>query len=618
LGFFYPFPYVLGFSDNLFGSAPFYCLFRLLTSQTDTAFQLWFLFGYLLNFFAAYYALRRLKLSAAAAVTGALIFAFALPTSAHAGHVQLHYRFGLPLAITFYLLFLQQKEWRLLGISGLWLSWQFYCGIYMGFFALLLLSLMTMVCFGYGRIVDGIPCGQLLRDFERPWVAQSRQEKLGIALIFSVCLGLMVLLFFPYVQVSLLYGVKRSWAEISSMLPRIQSYFLDDISRLWARPSSGIFSGLPMRHEHQMFVGAVPLVLALGGFLSGSRKRNGEGFILMAGTLGAAILLTLYVGGFSLWYLIHKLPLVSAIRAVTRIDQALLFPVAYLGGIAVDRFRDRCQGGKWLWVVVLPLLIFEFSSISMPVSPKREWRTRLAAREAAVPGTLPENAILFFARANDAPFYAEELDAMWAALRHGVPTLNGYSGIFPPEVPAQYVNDCSEVPRRVLSYLFFMGEERDRERYQGLMKRLVPIGFEDCNPGWWNTPPPSTRSDRIYSAEEFRHLSLEPGAVSRSPGWRYVQVKIRNSNGIAMASRSSRNRPIRLSWRFLDAAGNPTGGWDTRKDLPFDIPAQGELSVRLSIREQAGRQPFLQVSLVQEHVFWGQDIGVQPLTVRLE
>ena len=41
LGFFYPFPYVLGFSDNLFGSSPVYVIARFLTAAPDTAFQVW-------------------------------------------------------------------------------------------------------------------------------------------------------------------------------------------------------------------------------------------------------------------------------------------------------------------------------------------------------------------------------------------------------------------------------------------------------------------------------------------------------------------------------------------------------------------------------------------------
>jgi hypothetical protein len=82
LNFFYPFPSVSGFSDNLFGAAPAYLIPRMLTGQSDTALQIWYLIGFFANFISAFYALRKLNVSALAACLGALIFTFALPVSA--------------------------------------------------------------------------------------------------------------------------------------------------------------------------------------------------------------------------------------------------------------------------------------------------------------------------------------------------------------------------------------------------------------------------------------------------------------------------------------------------------------------------------------------------------
>jgi len=108
LGFFYPFPFTGGFSDNLFGSSPVYLFFRALNIKSDTAFQFWFLAGYLFNFIASYYSFRKLGGRPLAASVGALIFTFALPTTAHTDHAQLHYRFGLPLALTFLVFFFER------------------------------------------------------------------------------------------------------------------------------------------------------------------------------------------------------------------------------------------------------------------------------------------------------------------------------------------------------------------------------------------------------------------------------------------------------------------------------------------------------------------------------
>lgn len=617
LGFFSPFPYVLGFSDNHFGSAPIYLLARLFVAQPDTAFQLWFLFGYAANFAAAYYALRLLGGSPLASSAGALIFAFALPTTAHAGHAQLHYRFGVPLAMAFFTLFLEQKKYRLLVISGAWLVWQFYSGIYMGFFTLLLLAAAACMHFVYSRFSLKQSFVQPIRELNTQWQNQFRQEKWRILLYLTGLLIALVVLFYPYIQVSRLYGAVRSWGEIASMLPRPQSYFLADRSYVWSWPTAGIFANIPMRHEHQMFMGAMPMLLATIGLLVGARKGNAHTFTVLAGVLFGLIILTLYVGGVSFWYVLHKLPLASAIRVMTRLDQVLLFPVAYLVVLAIDYLRDKWRWGGWLVVlVILPLMLLEFAATSMYVSNKTEWRDRLSLIEATVPQGIKPDSILFFAQ-REGPFYADELDAMWVSLRHGVKTLNGYSGFLPPRYTLEYGKDCTERLRRVTSFLTFAEISDDENAYRELMKTIVPVGFEGCDPEWLaHIPGLVSQLGRQYTQEEIRQLAYRFESVSRGNGVTLVRLKILNSGNVTIAAGSSVNTPMRISWRFLDAAGQPVSGWDTRMDLPFDIPAQGELMFLLNIDEGMEiRGGSLQVSLVQEGVFWAHDVGLQPLEV---
>lgn len=619
LGFFSPFPYVLGFSDNLFGSSPVYLLARFLTGQADTAFQFWFFIGYGTNFVAAYYALRRLGGSTLASSIGALIFSFALPTSAHAGHAQLHYRFGIPLTITFFFLFLDRKEFHLLTAAGAWLAWQFYCGVYMGFFTLLFTSVATVIYFLYNRYMMNASFAQSTRDFTTQWILQSRNEKLKILFYLTVLLAAMVLLFYPYLQVSHLYGVKRSWGEIASMLPRLQSYFLSDASYFWSAPASKVFSGIPMRHEHQMFIGAIPMMLAVLGFIIGNHKKNGQTYTLMSGMLGVMIVLTLYVGGLSLWILLYKLPLASAIRAMARLDQVMLFPVAYLAVVAIDQLCEREQWvSKVVCVIVLPLLIFEFSATSMGVSAKDDWRRRLAEKEFTVPDKLNEKDILFFAQ-NKGPFFADEIDSMWVGLHHGVATLNGYSGIFPPGYTVEFGNDCTELPKRILSYLSFTRQQDDVDAYKNIIRRVVPVGFVGCDENWFITPPPISTVAREYSNDEIRQLSyLLVNKSMKDEQWT-VEFKIVNAGDLPISSSSSISKPMRLSWRFVDSSGKPASGWEKRKDLPFDIPAKGALNIRLRIDPNMEiRGGALQISLVQDGVFWAHDIGVKPLEIPWE
>lgn len=616
LSFFFPFPYVLGFSDNLFGSAPVYVLARVFNANADTAYQIWFLFGYAANFGAAYYALRRLNSSVIAATVGALIFAFALPTAAHAGHAQLHYRFGLPLAIVFFAGFLVNKSWRCLLVSGAWLVWQFYAGVYIGFFTLLLLATMSLTFLGYARVRGWIFLKKAFNDFVQSWRLQTKKQKL----IFLSCLAflfvLLLLLFYPYLQVTHLYGAKRSWAEIASMLPRPQSYFLSDASAWWSFRDAEIFSGIPMRHEHQMFIGFFPLMLAIAGLIVGSKEKNGLNYILITGMLVITIVITLYVGGVSLWYLLHQLPLASAIRAMTRLDQAFLFPVAYLAAISVDKLKLKYLWGcKAVFVLILPLLITEASMTSMSVSSKESWRLRSSVLEAIVPENLSDNSILFFAQRSGPPF-ADELDAMWASLRNGKKTMNGYSGLFPPDYDYEFGGDCSQIPRRVLSYLRFSNQSDDVIAYREFMSRIVPIGFHNCDAEWLTNPPSISQIDRVYTPEEFQAISLKAGSIEKIGAKLLIHFAISNTSKIPFAATSSLGKPIRISWRYIDNEGRPLGGWDARKSLPFNIPASDEMQISIPLNPSEVRDAKgVEISLVQELVFWGHDIGVTPLKV---
>lgn len=157
LNFFGLFPYVLGFSDNLFGASPIYLFFRVVTGESDTAFQIWFYFSYLANYFAAYWGLRLLGISPLAAIVGSLVFTFSLPVSGKIAHAQLGYRFCVPLVIAYFYLFLERGNIRLFLYSIAWLAWGFYCSIYIGVFTSLFLVMMLFVFLAIGLCTKRSP-----------------------------------------------------------------------------------------------------------------------------------------------------------------------------------------------------------------------------------------------------------------------------------------------------------------------------------------------------------------------------------------------------------------------------------------------------------------------------
>jgi hypothetical protein len=125
-----------------------------------------------------------------------------------------------------------------------------------------------------------------------------------------------------------------------------------------------------------------------------------------------------------------------------------------------------------------------------------------------------------------------------------------------------------------------------------------------------------TDADRPYTAEEFRHLSIRLGGWHERGGQAYIDLKIDNSASVPIAARSSVGSPVRVSWRYLDAAGAPAGAWVTRQDLPHDVPAFGSTTVEIPMEaNERATSGSLQVSLLQEGQFWGYEVGVAPATM---
>jgi hypothetical protein len=479
MGMFFPYPLVGGFSDNHFGSAIFYVLPRYFLGQPETAFQIWFLIGYILNFSFAYLALRKLGMSSIGASVGAGIFAFALPTSAHAIHAQLHHRWAIPMAVAAISTFLKGGGSKWLGITALWITAQFYIGIYTGFF-----NLLFVIAIIFSHLI--------FRAFTFRTSQRSKNLKLFKNLNYTTAATLIGMLltalvaiaalFFTYYKVSLLYVGARSWAEIERMLPRPGSYFIADHSLLW-RSLSNKIEDIPLRWEHQMFVGLVPMILFLLGAIVMFRTKNrAAAEIYLATTL--IVVLTLYVKSFSLWYFIHDFPLFSAIRAVTRVDQILLFAAGYgsalfLTWLGARKVRNR-NGLNTLMAVIALLALLEAATGTIGTSEKSVWKERVANLAKEVPGDLPKDSVLYFAQTD--PWYAHELDAMWVSLQAGKPTLNGYSGQAPPGWNFTYGRDCNSIPTQVDSYQVWANAHPDyAKNFAGLLSRIRPIGFINCD-----------------------------------------------------------------------------------------------------------------------------------------
>jgi hypothetical protein len=488
--FFYPFQQTIAFSDNLLGSAPSYVLFRWLGLDRETSFQGWYILGYLLNFAAASYVLIRINLRPLAAGAGAFFFTFGLPVLAQENHVQLLYRFCIPMACLMLWQFYQIPRLQTLVYLCFWIVWQFFLTIYMGFFLVILIGLLFLLTPLF--IPEPSPIQRITawpHRFKEAWFQTHPRFRLITMFSLAGILLCFIALILPYYRVHKAYGFYRNWSEVSEMLPRWQSYLLSDNSKFW-RSQSTIFSDLPLRHEHQLFPGVAVLIMILIGAVGRFKTENRRlaWLNLCAGVI--FIFITLDLNGFSLYKFFWHVPGMNSVRAVTRSMLVVIWPLSLFASWSIDGvIRWSKQQSRW-WqpteYFLVGLLVLESIFYSHTTFTKAVDLARLEKLHQLIPTEIPSNPILFVAADPQEPFWANEIDAMLLAQELGWPTLNGYSGNNPPGYKS--AESCAQLPARILNYMDFEGIN-DPIYYLETMKRVVPLGFNDCDPSWWEQMP---------------------------------------------------------------------------------------------------------------------------------
>lgn len=576
--FFYPYPLTTAFSDHHFGTGLFYAAFRWLGQPRDTALQLWYALGFALNYAAAAFVLSRLRFKPLASAAGAFFFAFGLPMLGQQGHVQLIYRFGVPLACYFLWDFSQVPRLRTLALLALVVVWQFFISLYTGYFlALLLLALAVLFPFREPkRLLAFWPA-----RIKQAWCGAAIRERILSLIVIAALLAGLAALFVPYFSVAELYGFKRSWAEAEQMLPRPRSFFIADNSQLWRFLGQGY--GVLMRGEHQLFPGAAVILLALAGVIWRFDTQQRRMAFMHLFALLILIGLVVSLRGFSLYRFLWELPGVNSVRAVTRILLVLMWPMALFAAYALDGLLSRARAR--LWAGTLPacalvgLLVVETAAFDHYMFSKAEAQQRLERLRSQIPAAVPADPILILAAPQNELPWISELDAMLLSQELGWPTLNGYSGFAPRHY--QTAVDCTQLPKRILHALDFIHSSYPQIRgnmqlsADALISRTVPLGFNDCDPAWWQQAPAITVASGPLPPELFSALQPELLSLGQADDHRLrVEVTLHNRSAYNLPAVAANGIPIRLSTRLMDLqTGEYQVDYHTVKALDFDIPS---------------------------------------------
>jgi hypothetical protein len=161
-------------------------------------------------------------------------------------------------------------------------------------------------------------------------------------------------------------------------------------------------------------------------------RRSGRSLRLQGPTIAAvlvALVLLVWPSELVLWrYFYQYVPGGAAIRAVARVGLLTLVPVSVGLAALVEWLETRT--GVWL-IAVLVLVVALEQGVTTPSYDKIAHRAHIGA----IANRIGENADAFYFSpiGSKAKYPQNQLDGMWAELHAGVPTINGYSGIYPPD-----------------------------------------------------------------------------------------------------------------------------------------------------------------------------------------
>jgi hypothetical protein len=429
--YFFPEKGVLAYAENMLGSMPIYAFFRLIGFEWDTSHQLWILSLGLANYGSTYVLFRRcFGLSGWPSAVGAALFAYAAVRINQTMHYQLFPHFFTVWAVhAVYRLFvpaevpwrftarwsLEQRRMAWIGVFALSSAGQLMAGVYLGWYLAFGLTVAGVIALALGR--HRRPLLQLLRA--HPWT---------IALSGVLAIGLLAPTLLQYHSVMKQHG-QREFGEALTMVPQLRSWIHFGVHSWWygSWAKLPLFQGIPMEHEQRCGFGLLTTALCLVGMWLG-RKRTGA--VLMFGSLIAIFLISSNYIAFAPWKWVYQYyPAAGAIRSVSRICIPMLIPIGLAVGATLQSLIDLGSWGKWAAVALGVLTVVEQGETTptydkIQIREDEQIMARAIDREKCV-------AFLGNVLQGREPYYKYQIDAMFAGMRAGVPTINGYSGIYP-------------------------------------------------------------------------------------------------------------------------------------------------------------------------------------------
>jgi hypothetical protein len=175
------------------------------------------------------------------------------------------------------------------------------------------------------------------------------------------------------------------------------------------------------------------ITLALGVLAAIALKRGAKMSLtpleLTALVLATAAHLAFTQGSLILWNYVYALvPAGGVIRVPARVSLLLLIPLSLGFARFWEWFVNRAG---WRYAVPLGVFCLLEQGISTSSFDKKDAQARIQAAAAWVERDGKPRAFFYSSQRPGLPNWNDHVDAMWAGLAAGVPTVNGYSSSYP-------------------------------------------------------------------------------------------------------------------------------------------------------------------------------------------
>jgi hypothetical protein len=437
--FFYPVKGALTYSDNLFGSAPIYWIFRVFCDP-HFAMLAWEASCLALCYATFAYLLRRNGVGHILSAVGGFLYGFGMPRVMELSHAQLLPAFFMPLAILYLFEFLRDPTVRRLSLVCVFTFWQLLAGIYLGWF----LAFGIGVCLAVTALADRGAILRVQRFVQRHCIAAPAA--------FLVCFALPTfVLLYPYYQHQLNgWGGWNYWYVVEPGQPRWSLWLQPPPNTFW-RPVLGNLSlHVSTRYGSYLFDGMAILVAAaaatLGTIILGRRFPAERRWSIRISLITAAAIVCVslrWLSGVSLWEGIYKIiPGATAIRYVARIWTVVyaFFIFGSMAGLdAILRSSVRSPNVRVLIAIACAAIaLAEQFTVGAVHSESGAFQRQIVTESELMKGA--DVAFLIVNSGKDAadkPYLNEGgsnskyAQLMLAGLRANVQVINGYSAYAP-------------------------------------------------------------------------------------------------------------------------------------------------------------------------------------------